>query len=193
MPAGVHSSVVAALNRRLEAELDAGFVDLVDEMGGMVLSVAARVGDPSSAEEIAQETFLRAYRWLSSQDGGLDGLEIRPWLASITMNLVRNEYRRRGRRPTVPLPERAAGAVVDRSRSVEEQVLSMDATDRLARLLTCLPPAQREAIVLRHVAGLTTAQTATVMDCPTGTVKSHLARGLATLRSQLTEPTQEPT
>jgi RNA polymerase sigma-70 factor (ECF subfamily) len=184
--------VVAALNRRLEVDLDAAFADLVDEMGGMVLSVAARAGDPSSAEEIAQETFLRAYRWLSEQDGGLDGLEIRPWLASIAMNLVRNEYRRRGRRPTVPLPERSADALADVARSVEEQVLSADAADRLARMLTCLPLPQRDAIVLRHVAGLSTRQTAMVMKCPTGTVKSHLARGLATLRSQLSHPTQEP-
>jgi RNA polymerase sigma-70 factor (ECF subfamily) len=184
--------VVAALNRRIEADLDAGFVDLVDEMGGMVLSIAARVGDPPSAEEIAQETFLRAYRWLSDHDGGLDGLDIRPWLASITMNLVRNEYRRRGRRPTMPLPDRGAVGLADTGRSVEEQVLSVEAADRLARLLTCLPAPQREAIVLRHVVGLSTGQTAMVMDCPTGTVKSHLARGLAALRSQLSDPTQEP-
>jgi RNA polymerase sigma-70 factor (ECF subfamily) len=183
--------VVAALNRRLEADLDAGFVDLVDEMGAMVLSVAARAGDPSSAEEITQETFLRAYRWLSSHERGLDGLDIRPWLVTIAMNLVRNEYRRRGRRPTIPLPDRSADALADPGRSVEEQVVSMDAASRLARLLACLPVPQREAIVLRHVAGLTTRQTATVMDCPTGTVKSHLARGLAALRSQLADRPQE--
>ena len=183
--------MVAQLNRRLESDLDAGFVDLVDEMGAMVVSVASRVGDPSSAEEIVQETFVRAYRWLSSQEGDLDGLEIRPWLASITMNLVRNEYRRRGRRPTVPLADRSAEVLADPGRSVEERIVSIDATDRLARLLTCLPVPQREAIVLRHVAGLTTRQTAVVMDCPTGTVKSHLSRGLAALRSQLTDPTQE--
>jgi RNA polymerase sigma-70 factor (ECF subfamily) len=183
---------MAPLNRRLEADLDAGFVDLVDELGSMVLSVAGRVGDPSSAEEIAQETFLRAYRWLSERDGGLDGLDIRPWLASITMNLVRNEYRRRGRRPTVPLPERGAEVIADASRSVEEQALSVDATDRLARLLACLPVPQREAVVLRHAAGLSTRETAIAMDCPTGTVKSHLSRGLAALRSQLSDQTQEP-
>jgi RNA polymerase sigma-70 factor (ECF subfamily) len=81
--------------------------------------------------------------------------------------------------------------IADATSSVEEQVLSVDAADRLARLLACLPVPQREAIVLRHVAGLSTRETAMAMDCPPGTVKSHLSRGLAALRSELSDPTQE--
>ena len=54
-------------------------------------------------------------------------------------------------------------------------------------MLTGLPPAQRTAVVLRHVVGLPYAEMAVVMGCPEGTAKSHVARGLQRLRTSIPE------
>lgn len=173
------------IKRRLRADVERGFIDLVDAYGSMVLSIGSRLGDRDVADDIAQETFTRAYRSINERDD-LGDLDLRPWLATIALNLVRNEQRRRIRRPTAPLPDTLADRLVAPGKEVEDRVLDGEAVMALETMLDCLPHAQREAIVLRHVVGLSTKETATVMDCSPGTVKSHLSRGLGALRRNLT-------
>ena len=179
-----------ASDPRRASELDAEFVDVVDEHGSMVLSIATRIGDIASAEEIAQETFLRAYRALVGGSTDWSEVDVRPWLATITLNLVRNEARRRRRKPTRSLSRRAEEDAVDRT-SAEDHVIRDSVDPRLVRSLERLPAAQREAVVLRHVIGLSTAETAAAMGCPAGTVKSHVSRGLAALRRSMCVYTEE--
>ena len=182
------------LKRRVAADLDAGFVHLVDDFGDMVVGIARRLGDPGAADDAVQETFMRAYRDLRSRDTErLAELELRPWIATIARNVVRNEWRRRSRRPTSSLDQDDTAAwVVHGENSTEDAVVGASQLEHLACLLERLPATQREAVVLRHVVGLSTRETADVLGCPTGTVKSHLSRGLAAMRSALHAASQEP-
>ena len=133
-------------------------------------------GTRAAAEDAAQDTFLRAYRALGTFDAARRAeLRESAWLHRICLNVCRSRARRA--RDVAELPEQAAAPaglpVADR----------LDLVAALERLV----PAQRTAVVLRHVAGLSSAETAVVMDIPENTVKSHLARGLAALRRRLGE------
>lgn len=171
------------LQRQLADDLDVAFPALVDTYGTLVLTIATRLTDVSTGEDITQEAFLRAYRALASYEPKhISALDLRPWLATITRNLVRNEYRRRERKPAVSLE---AGNHAEPS-ATDPDPASLDLDD-LSRVLDDLTDAQREAVVLRHVVGLPMREVALTMGCPDGTAKSHVSRGLAQLRSTLDE------
>lgn len=169
---------------RLAKDLDDGFAVLVRHEERVVYSVALRVtGAHQDAEDLAAETFLRAYRALREFSADrIRELRPRPWLLTITMNTWRNMVRDRARRPTTVLtadpPERGAdGATV-------EQVAERTEVQReLGALLARLPAPQRAAVVLRHVAGMSICEVAGALGCPEGTAKSHVSRGLAALRA----------
>ena len=169
------------LQRQLADDLDAGFPMLVDTYGTLVLTIATRLTDAATGEDITQEAFLRAYRALGSYESKhISNLDLRPWLATITRNLVRNEYRRRERKPALSLE--AGNNTEPAMRDPEPASHDLD---ELSRVLVDLTDAQREAVVLRHVVGLPMREVALTMGCPDGTAKSHVSRGLAQLRSTL--------
>ena len=88
------------LTARLARDLDGAFEELVRDHQDTVYGVALRlVGNAHDAEDVAQDAFVRAYRALSGwPPARIHELRVRPWLARITLNLVRN--RARDRRPT---------------------------------------------------------------------------------------------
>ena len=107
----------------------------------MVLTLATRLTDTHTGQDIAQEVFLRAYQAMSGYGRSrVLQLSVRPWLATITRNLVRNEYRRRDRRATLPL-----GANEQASTDVADLEL-IDAEDLLNQMLASLSDTQREAV-----------------------------------------------
>jgi RNA polymerase sigma factor (sigma-70 family) len=174
------------LRRRLRTDLDDGFVELVVAFGAMVHAIGRRLGDPSSAEDATQDTFVRAYRSLSGMGGDeIDRLDLRPWLATVAINTVRNEQRRRARRPTQPLAEQHRQPRTDDVHTPEDLAVSHETLRDLGGLLDQLPQGQRDAVVLRHVAGLSTREAATALGIPEGTAKSNLSRGLRSLRNAL--------
>jgi RNA polymerase sigma-70 factor (ECF subfamily) len=179
---------------RLSQDLEAAFPDVVCEYQRAVFSTALRLaGRPDDAADLAAETFLRAYTALRGYPTARIGeLQLRPWLVTIVLNLVRNEARASSRRPThVALVGGGggggAGEPADGAESPEEQVQRHDGQARLGRMLTELPDKQRVAVVLRHVVGLPYAELAMVMGCPEGTAKSHVARGVQRLRALIPE------
>ncbi len=181
------------MGRRLATDLEGGFVDLVDAHGSMVLSIGARLGDPQAAEDVLQDTFLRAWRAFESGSTDPTDVDLRPWLATIALNLVRNERRRRGRKPVGELSDDTARAIGSDGPGPEQEAMESIGGSPLVAALRSLPDVQREAVVFRHVVGLSTGETAEAMDCPQGTLKSHLSRGLADLRTQLAhQQTEEP-
>jgi RNA polymerase sigma-70 factor, ECF subfamily len=169
---------------RLSTDLDGGFPEVVATYGDTIYAIALRTArTPHDAEDLAAETFLRAYSALREYTRDrISALALRPWLVTILLNTWRNSVRAAARRPqTQPLDSdvdvaSAAPAPVD-------VAASHDAEDRLVALLAALPDRQRLAIVLHHVGDLGYAEVAAVMRIPETTARSHVARGLKTLRA----------
>lgn len=172
-----------AVVTRIADDLDAGFVDLVHAYEKVVYSVALRVSGPHDAEDLAAESFLRAYRALLSFDRErIRALNPRPWLLTIVLNTWRNTLRESARRPRqVPLSE--APEKPGTEPSLDDTVQRAETQRDLAELVGELPHSQRVAVVLRHVVGFTIAEVAATMGCPEGTAKSHVSRGLLKLRT----------
>jgi RNA polymerase sigma-70 factor (ECF subfamily) len=170
------------LPQRLAADLDGAFGDLVREHQDLVFGVALRVvRDSASAEDVAQEAFVRAYRALKKYPHErVAQLKARPWLARITLNLARNQVRAARPLDNVDdirdhLPTREAGPLQFAERRDERRMW--------ARLLSALPDRYRVAVGLRHVDGLSYEELSETLDKPLGTVKSDVHRGIALLRA----------
>lgn len=127
------------------------------------------------AEDLVQETFLRAFRGF---DRFTPGTNIRAWLYTILYRVRTDSLRRAGRSPvTVELgPD---GPAVPPS---QERV---DRSDELARALDGLPEVFRVAVVLRDVQEFTYEEIARILDVPIGTVMSRIHRGRGLLRVAL--------
>ena len=138
-------------------------------------------GDAAEAEDAAQEAFVKAYRALGRFR---DGSPWRPWLLAIVANEARNRLRSAGRREHLAV-RIARGATVAEAPAPDVAALLSEQRTELAEALAALDPAQRDAIVLRHVLDLSEAETAAVLGCRAGTVKSRVSRGLARLRETL--------
>ena len=183
----------AALAARLAHDLDAAFPMLVAGHQDRLYTIALRLlGDPRDAEEVAQDALVRAYRAIGGYPAErTSALRLRPWLASITVNLARNRRRRADdRRPPLALePMLDAGFELADAGAPGPAAIasSREAVDQLAATLLRLPPAVRVAIVLRHVDGLSVAETAEALGRPEGTVKAQVSRGLERLRALLAE------
>jgi RNA polymerase sigma factor (sigma-70 family) len=173
----------AAVLDGLADDLDAGFGAFVRSHSTAVYTTALRLsGSRTEADDLAQETFIRAYQALRRFDAErMLLLESRPWLLTITVNLWRNTLRRASRRP------QQTGAshpdVADRRPGPEAAAEDSADSALLVGLLRELPEHHRVPVVLRHVVGLSYAEIATVLDCPVGTAKANVARGLDRLRA----------
>ena len=173
----------------LAHDLDGTFETLVREHEDRLYSIALRVlGDPRDAEEAAQDAFVRAYRALARYDPTRIGeLRLRPWLATIVLNLCRSRLGRRApTRSTLSLDMELPGDLqprTDARRGPAEAAALHDSAEDWAGLLMTLPPAYRSAVVLRHVDGLSYPELAAALERPEGTVKAQVHRGLALLRT----------
>jgi RNA polymerase sigma factor (sigma-70 family) len=165
---------------RLASDLDGSFEALVLAHQDRLFTIAYRIGgDRSDAEELVQDTVVRAYRAIVGYPPArVRDLRLRGWLTTILLNAGRNRNRVR-RVSTVELVfEPGSEPVVD-------PLTRRDERETWARLLAGLTPAQRTAVVLRHVDGLSYAEIAEAVGRPEGTVKAHVHRGLAALRTAL--------
>jgi RNA polymerase sigma-70 factor (ECF subfamily) len=188
----------AALATRLAADVEKAFPALVASHQDRLYSIALRLlGDRRDAEEVAQDALVRAFRAMRDYPRErVAALRLRPWLASIAVNLARNRRRRiEDRQPPAaleplldlgfdpPTDGRAGpGASADRRETQRE----------LAAALLLLTPAVRAAIVLRHVDGLSVAEAAEALGRPEGTVKAQVHRGLRELRALLEASSELP-
>ena len=180
----------ADLAAALAADLDGSFERLVRAHQSRLYSIALRLlGDPSDAEEVAQDAFVRAYRAIEGYDADrIRALQLRPWLAAIVVNLARNRATRRRPPPSVsidqpdrsgrPLDERLPGAPEPHATTVQRE-----GTAHWVALLAALPDRYRVPVVLRHVDGLSFAEMSTALQRPEGTLKAQVHRGLALLRA----------
>ena len=138
-----------------------------------VWSVARRMAtDPSGAEDLVQETYLRAFRSFAQQGRG----ELRSWLVAICVNVARSEYRRIRRRPSEQL---SAEPVAWYDPDGDAATIALARLDKAAveDALGRLPEAQRTAIVMMDLAGLTAREVGEALGVPRGTILARVHRG----------------
>ena len=180
-----------ALVGRLARDLEAGFPGLVEAHQDRLYTIALRLlGDRRDAEEVAQDALIRAFRAMQGYDGDrIRSLHLKPWLASIAVNLSRNRRRRHDERqpPSQLEPMLDAGFdITSDGRAGPDREADRRETQReLAAALLRLRPGVRTAIVLRHVDGLSVAETAEALGRPEGTIKAQVHRGLRELRGTI--------
>ena len=188
-PATVAVSVTGA-DEALIMEAQGGSLDafnrLVRRHERAVYNVALRlVGTAMAAEEVTQDTFMRAYGALERFRGG----DFRPWLLRIATNRAYDELRRRKRAPG-SFEELTYEPEVEWSTltSVEEpdaRAERLELAQVLEAALAQLPTDQRVAVVLSDVQGYDYVEIAAITGVPYGTVKSRLSRARSRLRSLL--------
>ena len=180
--------ILAAQAGSLEA-----FNRLVRRHERAVYSVALRlVGSAMSAEEVTQDTFMRAYNALERFRGG----DFRPWLLRIATNRSYDELRRRKRAPG-SFEELTYEPEVEWSTltSVEEpdaRAERLELAQILEAALAQLPTDQRVAVVLSDVQGYDYVEIAAITGVPYGTVKSRLSRARGRLRHLLAGSISRP-
>ena len=136
----------------------------------------------ADAEEAAQDGFLKAHAALGRFR---EGAPFRPWLLAIVANEARNRRRATGRRARLSLQlaeERPSGGAAP---SPEVALLAREERAELLAAVDRLGEDQRAAIACRYFLDLSEAETAAVLGCRPGTVKSRLSRALARLEEEL--------
>ena len=142
-----------------------------------VWRVCAALGDRQSADDLTQETYLRAFSSLHRFEGRST---LRTWLLTVARRVCAEAIRARRRRPTLVRVDPADVEVGDGADRVGE---SAAVGDLLARLAT----ERREAFVLTQVVGLSYAEAAEVAGVPVGTIRSRVARARGDLVAALGE------
>lgn len=142
-------------------------------------------GEPAHAEDLTQETMLRAWRSRET----LRDVETRSvWLLRITHNLWRDELRRRRREPASGVdPEMDEAPSLRGGKQMQSRERVSELLDRVNVLLMQLPPRQREVLHLAAYEGLTNSQIASVLDITPNAVKASLSLARRTLRGYLAE------
>jgi RNA polymerase sigma-70 factor (ECF subfamily) len=171
----------AAESQAAESEVDT-LRWMYAEHGGRLRSIALRFtqGDRHWAEDVVQETLLRAWRNIDAlRTGGTESLL--PWLSTVARRVVIDDLRRRRARPVevsdAPLEYLAGADEVDR----------MLDTVVVTEALQALSPAHREVLVQTYYLGRTVQQAADTLGLPVGTVKSRVYYGLRALQLALRE------
>ena len=154
--------------------------------------------NPADAEDLVQETFLKAYRGYHTFE---EGTNLKAWLYRILTNSYINRYRKQSRRPTeVELGELEdlylyrrlkSGAGDGATRSAEEAVLESFVDEDVREAVESLPEHFRMPVLLADVEGFSYKEIADIMDVPIGTVMSRLHRGRKALQKRLWDFAQE--
>jgi RNA polymerase sigma-70 factor (ECF subfamily) len=140
-------------------------------------------GDRALAEDLTQDTFLRALRSIRQYR---PAQRFKPWLYAIAVNVARDHFKRADTRRTESVSDDEWEAVID---PAEDEAFSVDESQRIAAAVGGLPPHQREAVSLRYYQDLSLAEIAEALSVPVGTVKSRLSLGLRRLRLTLEHDT----
>ena len=152
----------------------------------LMYRVALRLtGEPANAEDLVQETVLKAFRaWGSFRQG----TNARGWLLTILRNTFINEYRRRRRAPAlvdIDVADQREIAAEHGGSDPEGEFFNLLVDDRILAAVDALPEEFREVVVLSDIEGLGYAQIAQTLEVPVGTVKSRLSRGRRQLQAAL--------
>ena len=169
--------------------------DALPLLPGLYSAALRLTRNPADAEDVVQETFLRAYRGFS---GFTEGTNLKAWMYRILTNTFINAYRKKKRQPVEVLEDElpdwylydqlgGEGAVS----SAEATVLEAIPDEDVRAALDSLPEAFRMAVWLVDVEGFSYKETAEILDVPIGTVMSRLHRGRKALEKALWDKVKE--
>jgi RNA polymerase sigma-70 factor (ECF subfamily) len=163
-------------------------------MSALYAAALRMTRNASDAEDLVQETYLRAYRGF---EGFREGTNLKAWLYKILTNTFINQYRAKKRRPDqVDLDDvedfyifRRLGGLeaADAARTAEAEVLEGIPDDEVKQALESIPEQFRIAVILADVEGFSYKEIAEILDVPIGTVMSRIHRGRRALQKQLWE------
>lgn len=152
--------------------------------------------DPDPAEDVTQESFIKAYQKMNQFHGG----SFRAWLLSIVTHTAYDHLRRTVRHPTTPLmPEddegeemESASWLVDTAPAVQTVVEDRELSQTIRAALDQLPQSFRSILILVDVYEMDYQEAAAALDIPVGTVRSRLSRARLRLRELLLEQEGSP-
>ena len=163
-------------------------------MDGLYGAALRMTRNPSDAEDLVQETYLKAYRAFHSFQ---QGTNLKAWLYRILTNTYINTYRAKKRRPDETDLEEVEDLYLYRrlgglegataGRSAEEELFDHITDSEVKAALEALPEQFRMAVLLADVEGFAYKEIAEILDIPIGTVMSRLHRGRKALQKQLYE------
>jgi len=151
--------------------------------------------NPADAEDLVQETYLKAYR---AFDSFSEGTNLKAWLYRILTNTYINSYRAAKRRPEVTDVEDVEDLYLyhrlapgdGSGRSAEEEALAGFTDDEVKQAIEALPDVFRIAVLLADVEGFSYREIAEITEVPIGTVMSRIHRGRRALQKTLAEYAQ---
>lgn len=187
-------STLASSKEKLLIADQADFEKDAMQYAPQLYSAALRMTrNPADAEDVVQETFLKAYRGYHTFQ---EGTNLKAWLYRILTNTYINRYRKKTRRPQeVELGEledlylfkrlNETGSTGGATRSTEEEVLERFGDDDIKEAVESLPEHFRLPVLLADVEGFSYKEIAEILDVPIGTVMSRLHRGRKALQLRL--------
>jgi RNA polymerase sigma-70 factor (ECF subfamily) len=177
------------LVRRVQRGESAAFDILVRKYQHRIVALIGRyISDWSECQDVAQDTFLRAYRAI----GGFRGdAQFYTWLHRIAVNTAKNYLVAHNRRPPVDDVDVAdaeqigAGTRLRDTDTPEREAMRQELENTVMRAVDALPEELRAAITLREVDGLSYEEIAQKMECPIGTVRSRIFRAREAIDAEL--------
>ena len=163
--------------------------DAMEFMPGLYSAALRMTRNAADAEDLVQETYLKAYR---SYGSFREGTNLRAWLYRILTNTYINSYRTAQRRPETTDVEDVEDLYLYRrlaesgdERSAEDEALDRFTDEDVKRALEALPEAFRIAVLLADVEGFSYKEISEITDVPIGTVMSRIHRGRRALQKAL--------
>lgn len=176
--AGDDESLMQAYVRGDQRAFDA----LFERYAPLIVRIGRRhLGSDDAARELVQQTFLRVH---GARRDYRVGQRLHPWLMTIVMNLVRDQWRQRRRRPTTNLDDEPGAHSVDAGAGLERR----DRADELQRALAQLTPGQREVVELHWLQEQPFSEVANIVGVSEGTARVRAHRAYQQLKRLLRAP-----
>ena len=188
------------LVERFRAGDESAFVEIMERHRGRIFGLANNLlRNAADAEEVTQDTFIRAHRGLAEFRGDS---ALSTWLHRIALNLSRNRhwyFFRRRRQDSIPLEARFGGEagvsfsdlIAAPAQTPVQETVTQEFTELIAGCMERLEPRHREILVMRSVRNLPYDEIASALGMNVGTVKSRIARARERLRKLLGETAPE--
>jgi RNA polymerase sigma-70 factor (ECF subfamily) len=193
-PPSDQTEPTAAAERAAEARDRVHFEEEALEHADQLYRIALRLsGSQQTAEELVQETYLRAFRgWRGYRPGS----NLAAWLATILRNVFLDEARKQSRRPTQESFEDTSeyylyNHLSEAGAEPQEAVLNRLSGGAIAEALGDIPPTFREVVVLVDIGDFSYQDAADILGVPIGTVMSRLHRGRRALKQALASRASE--